>query len=170
MRLRQYFANRSFWVDEASLALNIINRSFGGLTQPLDYNQGAPIGFLFIEKSLSLLLGNNEFSLRLFPLIAGLLSVYLIWRIAREYTRTSALFAVVMIAISPSLIYYSSELKQYSSDVMFSLLVVYLATLCLRDNPKTESYIWLGGVGMISIFVSHPSVFVLAGVGSSSAI
>lgn len=165
LRLRQYFADRSLWVDEASLALNIVNRSFGGLTRPLDYNQGSPVGFLFIEKFFVLIFGNNEYSLRLFPLASGLLSIYLIWRIVREQIGIYGRFAVLMIAISPPLIYYSSELKQYSSDVMFSLLIVYLATFCLRGSPKIGNYISLGIAGMVSIWVSHPSVFVLAGTG-----
>ena len=33
VRIRQYFANRSFWGDEASLAINIVSRSFIELTK-----------------------------------------------------------------------------------------------------------------------------------------
>jgi hypothetical protein len=48
LRLRQYLLNRSLWADEASLAVNLVNRSFGELTELLDYHQAAPVGFLFI--------------------------------------------------------------------------------------------------------------------------
>jgi hypothetical protein len=42
LRLRPYLANRSLWMDESFLALNIMERSFGQLTQPLDHLQGVP--------------------------------------------------------------------------------------------------------------------------------
>jgi dolichyl-phosphate-mannose-protein mannosyltransferase len=165
LRLRQYFANRSLWVDEASLALNIVDRSLRGLIQPLDYNQGAPSGFLFVEKFATLIMGNNEYGLRLFPLLSGLLSVYLMYLIAKERLGIKGLLAVSLIAISPPLIYYSAELKQYSSDLMTSLLLIYLSTLCLRGNPRTRDFILLGLAGSLSIWLSHPSAFVLAGIG-----
>lgn len=50
LSVAQFVANRSLWHDEACLALNIVNRSFLDLTQPLDYAQGAPLGFLMPEK------------------------------------------------------------------------------------------------------------------------
>ncbi len=112
LRLRQYIANRSLWLDEASLALNIVGRSFTGLTQPLDFEQGAPLGFLFIEKAVLLILGNQDYILRLFPLLSGLLSVYFMYLISKEFFGMPGLFALSIFAVSWTLIYYSSELKQ----------------------------------------------------------
>jgi hypothetical protein len=68
LRLRQYLTGRSLWADEASLALNIVNRNFAGMFQPLDYDQGAPVGFLLVEKLFNSILGKKEFALRLFLL------------------------------------------------------------------------------------------------------
>src|ERR687888_419926 len=50
LRLTQYLFNRSLWLDEALLTLNVLRRPWTGLIKPLDYNQGAPVGFLFLEK------------------------------------------------------------------------------------------------------------------------
>lgn len=165
LRLRQYLANRSLWVDEAGLALNIVNRTFGGLTLPLDYNQGAPIGFLFIEKLIILVLGNHDYILRLFPILSGVLSVCLMYLVASEHFGKSGLFAALLFSISASMVYFSSELKQYSSDVMFALLLTYLGTLCLKQEQAARNFILLGLVGIFSIWVSHPAAFILAGIG-----
>jgi len=77
LRLRQYLAGRSLWLDESMLALNIVGRDFWGLLQPLDYNQGGPVGFLLAEKLIVTLLGNHELSLRLLPFLTGCASLLL---------------------------------------------------------------------------------------------
>ena len=81
LRLRQYLTGRSLWADEAMLALNIVTRDFAGMFQPLDYDQGAPIGFLLVEKLFHALLGKHELALRLFPLLVGLISLWLFYRL-----------------------------------------------------------------------------------------
>lgn len=69
LRLAQYLYNRSLWIDEAALALNIRDRSFSELFYPLDYAQAAPIGFLIVEKLFYQTLGHSEYVLRLFPFL-----------------------------------------------------------------------------------------------------
>lgn len=162
LRLRQYLTNRSLWVDEASLALNIINRSFSDLMLPLDYDQGAPLGFLFIQKFFVSILGNQEYVLRLFPLLSGIVSTYLVYRIASEYFEKFGIFAALLFAISEWLVYYSSELKQYSSDVMIALLLIYFSLESLKSEKNKQSIILLGIVGFFAIWISHPSIFVLS--------
>jgi len=44
-RIRQYATNQSLWMDEAMIALNVLERSFAGLLAPLDMNQAALPGF-----------------------------------------------------------------------------------------------------------------------------
>src|SRR3990172_8968599 len=68
LRLRQYLVDRSFWADEASLAVNIADRNYSELLGLLDYQQAAPVGFLYVEKTLITVFGNHDYVLRLFPL------------------------------------------------------------------------------------------------------
>jgi hypothetical protein len=166
LRLRQYSLNSSFWADEASLAINLVMRTLGQLTQPLSYQQAAPIGFLFIEKISVILLGNTEYAMRLFPLVAGTLATYLLYRIAKENFGLSGLFAVIAFSFGWDFIYYSAELKQYSSDVTIALLLIYLAVRLIQDKtPQARDFILLGALGVIAVWISHPSIFTLAAVG-----
>jgi hypothetical protein len=165
LRLWIYFGNRSFSADEASLAYNLVTRDFSGLTQPLDYQQGAPIGFLFIEKIFLLVFGNSEYALRILPLVSGILALFVLYLIAKKYFNTSGLFAMFAFAIAWSLVYYSSEFKQYSSDTLIALSLIYLASRCVDEEARAKDFILLGVSGVIAIWISHPSFFILAGIG-----
>ena len=61
LRLIPYLDNRSLWLNENWLALNILQKSFSQLVGPLDLSQMAPVGFLFIEKTLVLAFGDSEY-------------------------------------------------------------------------------------------------------------
>lgn len=165
VRLVQYLSNRSLWEDEANLALNIVNRSYLELLQPLDDNQAAPPGFLFIEKFAIQTLGNSEYALRLFPLIAGIVSLILFYKLATRYSSTvAAPIAIALFACLKYTLYYASEVKQYSSDVMVALLLA-LLLIPLRQQVLNWKQQWgLGLLGAAFIWLSHPTVFVLAGI------
>ncbi len=168
VRVIQYASNRSLWADEATLALNIVNRSLWQLFQPLDYDQGAPVGFLVIEKLAIQTFGNSEYALRLFPLLCGIAALFLFYALAKRWLQGQALLiSLVLFATLRPLIYYSSEVKQYSSDVAITL-VLCLAVMQIRNLRLTWNQILLSGaIGAIAVWFSHPAIFVLAGLEAS---
>jgi hypothetical protein len=166
LRLRQYLTGRSLWADEASLALNIVNRNFAAMFQPLDYEQGAPIGFLLIEKLFNSILGKNEFALRLFPFLVGLTSLWLFYLLLKRITSGAGLLtALALFAFNPRLIYYSSEVKQYIVDVAMTILLFLVTAPLLSTVPRKKDFTWLLLAGLIALWFSHPALFVLAGIG-----
>ena len=166
LRAQQYLFNRSLWLDEAMLALNIVDRSFAGLTQPLAYSQGAPLGFLFIQKLAVTLLGNHDYILRLFPFIAGVVSLFLYYHLANETTKgVGRILATYLFSVSYWLVYYASECKQYSSDVMVCLLLLLCGQRCLMAEATTKDLFILMLAGSITLWLSHPALFVCCGVG-----
>lgn len=169
MRLIQYLSNRSIWADEAVLALNIVNRSYLELMQPLDYDQGAPIGFLFLEKLAIQILGNNEYALRLFPFICGIGSLFLFYELGKKLISKSAIIiSLLLFASLKYLVHYSAEVKQYSSDVAIALLLYLLLLPLLEQKLNWGQIIKYSLVGAIAIWFSHPSLFILASIGSSA--
>ena len=50
LRVVEYTRNRPLWLDEAMLGLNIASRSAGQLALPLDYDQSAPLLYLWLER------------------------------------------------------------------------------------------------------------------------
>ncbi len=168
LRVRAFLANRSLWLDEAMVAMNICGRDFAGLARPLEYDQGAPVGFLWAERLCVLAFGANEFALRLLPFLASIATLYLVYHFCREnFEATGAAVGVALAAVMPSLISYAGEAKQYALDVTAGLLVLTLAGDALRQGLSSRRAIVLALVGGVAVWFSHPVVFVLAGAGTT---
>ncbi len=171
VRLVQYLSNRSLWGDEASISLNIINRSYRELLTPLSHNQAAPPGFLTVEKLAVQLFGNNEYSLRFFPFICGAIALFAFaWIVAYYTSKITAAIAISFFACLPYLVYYATEVKQYSSDVAIALLLFILLISFRTQLLNRNQIILLSLFGSIAIWFSHPSIFILSGVELSSLI
>ena len=169
LRARHFLAGRSLWYDEAMLAINVVRLSFGELTQqPLPYEQGAPIGFLFFLKSTVLLLGDSEYSFRLFSFLTGSASVIILAYFATKYLgKVGALFSLALFATTPFAIYYSAETKQYIGD-LFAVLFVILLYLWLLNAPYSNKRMAVFSLASaLLLWVSYASVFGIAAVGLS---
>ncbi len=164
LRLAQYLSNRSLWLDEAALARNIITRSARALvTTPLDFIQTAPPGFLLVEKLAVSIFGGSEYSLRLYPLLLGLLSLPLFFAVARRLLPPlGVLVALTMFAFSGRLVYYSSEVKQYGPDVFFALLIVWMVLRLRERGMAVGRTLAMAIAGALAPWFSQPALFVLA--------
>ncbi len=171
LRIFQYIPDISLWLDESCLSLNIVNRSYSELLEPLDKQQAAPVGFLFIEKLMVQLLGSNEYALRLFPFICGIISIFLFYSVAKHFiNKDGAIIALGLFALSPTLINYSANVKQYSSDVAVGLLLYVSTVYFLSHRSKSSHTAFFGIVGAAAVWISHPSIFILAGIGVTLAV
>ena len=161
----QYLYNRSLWLDEAYLALNIINKSHFDLLKPLDHRQVAPILFLQIEKIISYLIPNTEFGLRLFPLLSFWLSIFLFYKIIKTIHDNyyTIIFSLSIFIFNSYIIYYSNEVKQYITDTLVLTFLYYLV-LKKYEDPKYKYYN-IGLAGAICVFLSNVSPIILAATG-----
>jgi hypothetical protein len=162
-RLMQYLGNRSIWLDEALVVPSILKPSLAEILNPLVANP-LPFGFLFLERLATDAFGTHELVLRLLPLVAGLASLALFYAVAKRTISAGAVpIAASLFALSPFLIYYASELKQYSSDVAVTLLVLLLALKIHHRGLTTRRTLAWGIASFIGIAVSLTAVFSIAG-------
>jgi uncharacterized membrane protein len=163
LRIRQYLANRSLWLDESFLAVNIIEHPIRDLFGPLQFNQAAPPGFLLVEKVATDVFGKSEYALRAFPLACGLISIVLFTALARRLIRPLVVpLAVAMFAVWPAHIYYSSEAKPYAVDVAVTLALL-LVALELANGRASRSFKAKAGLlAALAIQVSAVGLFVVS--------
>jgi 4-amino-4-deoxy-L-arabinose transferase-like glycosyltransferase len=166
LRIALWLQQRSLWIDEAMLSLSIASRTYLSLLPPLDYGQSAPLLYLWIERFTVAVFGVSEASLRLPALVAGMATVPLIYFVARRlFGRRVALLATAMSAMSPTLIHFSSEVKQYAVEACASCAVVYLGLRWLEEPSNPRRWLALVALGAVALWLAAPVVFVLAGAG-----
>jgi len=170
VRLWLFSRNYSLWMDEAMLALNIRGRSFAQLAKPLDYDQGAPIGFLFLTKLATSMFGNRDFALRLVPMFSSLLLLFIFMVLMRRlFSPWPGLIGLALVACSQTFADYAAQDKQYESDAAIAILLVFLTLMALHNRGA----VWIGllaAAGFCSIWLSHPCVFILAGAGLTALV
>ena len=166
MRLLRYGLMYPLWGDEAFLAANLMGRDFAGLTRPLNYQQVCPLLFLWMEKAVSLLLGFNEWSLRLMPTIASIATLFLFRHVAgRLLSGVALVIAVAILAIGYTPIRHGGEIKPYATDFLLALSLIALAVEWIR-TPDHAVFLWgLAALGPLAIGLSNPAIFVAASVG-----
>lgn len=168
LRLYFYFQNYSFNMDEAALAVGIIRKKsyldilFSGLNSITI----APYGMLLVSKVIIDVFGTSEAAFRAFPLLCSLISIPLFYYFAKKYLKTtySILLAIFLFSIAPMLVQYSFFFKQYSTDVLATLVIfVFIDKFLRSEKIKILPAALLGAV---FIWFSLPAIFVLAALGS----
>ena len=89
-RTARYLLQFPIWGDEAHIALNVLDRNYLELLQPLRFVQAAPLLFLWAERTAYQLLGSSELAMRLLSFLGGLGGLLLFWRLARTVTPWAA--------------------------------------------------------------------------------
>lgn len=169
LRLDQFLFNRSLWLDEAFIANQVARGdwvSFFNL--PMEYSHFVPPMFAVMGKLFVVIFGDNDLSLRIYPQICSLLSLGLFYLLARRLISPWAtLVSLGLFAISPTLIFHASNLKQYSSDVMLTLALFWAFTYLPSSDQKSfnTSLVLFALLGIIVVWFSHPSLFILASLG-----
>ncbi len=166
LRVVQYSAATSLWLDELAFANNLVGRGAWDLvSRPLDFAQIMPIGFLLFEKLAAVLLGPTERSLRLWSFVMGCAILPLSALVAAKIVgRQQSWTVTLVLALSAPLIVRSAEMKVYSTDVALTLLLAWLA---LRDGehvaPRPGRA--LAVACLLAPWFSFPAIFVVATIG-----
>ncbi len=167
LRLVHFLENRSLWSDEASLALDVICSSFSEVLQFIQIFPEQPkCSYLFYlaVKAVTGIFGDSEMVLRLIPLVSGILAIPLFYRIVRRFMDPlTVTIALTFFIFSDFLIYYAAELRQYSSDMLLTLIMY---DIYLKDRVWTKGYV-LGLIvfGMAVIWGSFSGSLVLISLG-----
>ena len=164
----QWAGARPMWLDEEMIALNLHRRPLTELVGPLWLGQSAPLGWLALERAIVLALGNGERALRLLPLLFGIAtSGVALWIGYRWMTRVAATLLVAFCLLGQWLSYHALELKPYSADAFWGLLLPALAAWTLEPGSQgpvrlTRAAIWwiLAAVGL---WFANGALFVAPG-------
>ena len=143
----------SFWYDEAFTA-RMASLSWSQLWPAIQADVHPPPYYVLIWL-WSRIVGHSEFMLRLPSLAFGMLSLYLLYRLVKVagLSESVALIAALLCAVTPSAIYYSTELRSYS----IMLCAVFGALICiLEDRPIgfiicTVLIAWFHNLGLLYV-------------------
>lgn len=155
--------NVNFWVDEAMLAYSVSNRSIWELAaSPLAWNQSTPLFYIYIVKLISIVLGNNEFTLRLCSLLAYCFLLLAFWYLAKRVLHHQyPVLETAFLAGVPIIMGYATEFKPYMLESCFVLIVLILYFWYREKRIKWYRFIGLSALG---IGFGNPVCFILGGV------
>lgn len=161
--------NLRLWVDEGMLAYSIINRSLLELAStPLDWNQSAPIIYIYIVKVFSLILGNSEFVLRLPSLLSFCVLLLMFYYIVKNvFGHEYPILETAFLAGIPFIMGYAQEFKPYMIEA-----TAVLGVFILYYQYKTEKITWYLFiiVSGLAIGLGNPVCFVLGAILLNEAI
>lgn len=165
--LRLLAASGDFYVDEiwSFYFARQMNSLFDAFTLNHDNNHILNTLYLYIVGGGPFFISGKPAFLphRLLSVVSGVVSLYLVWKIAAERGRAEAFIAILLAGLSYPLILYSSEARGYGPGMMFALASFLLAERYMAGRGlATAALFWCAAV---FAFLSHSSyIFVYSGI------
>ena len=160
LRLPSY--GNSLFGDELSTYFIVSQHSLTGIVRLLDGHSvelTPPLFFLLARVVREL--GSSPQLLRLVPLVAGTAAIPLTYALGlRTVGRRAALAGAALMALSPYLIFYSTEARAYALVMLLSVA----STYCLVVGTQTGGTRWWIGYAVTScaaMYTHYTAVFVL---------
>lgn len=163
-----WIQDRSVFLDEANLILNIHQLSFVELLGELKADQRAPFLFTWLAKFITLLCGDSTMSFRFLPLVLVVSSIWIFNNIAiKNYSNFIGLTISVLFSTNDLVLRYATECKQYGGDLFSTVLLIYLWQKWTPSKNNIFKWILLGSLLM---WMSMPVILMLVGIGLSWSI
>lgn len=131
--MRLVAINQSLWLDEAIGAVIVKTFSFRDILLKFPLTDNHPPFYYLILRAWSLIFGYSELSLRFPSIVFGVITVFFVYKIAREFTKINPLVPAILLAISPLHIYYSQEARMYSLAAFLATGAIYFFLKTFKD-------------------------------------
>ncbi len=156
-QLKLLLNNQSLWLDEATLALNILKKDYLELLGVLDYELIVPLGYLLLQKFIAQIFDYSELGFRLISFLGGLgVLLYLRKTLFSEFSDRIAFIGVSIGVLSLSIFNFAVEARHYILEVLFTLVLFSL----WKKDKMSLLYI----VATVSTLFSLATIFVLGGI------
>ena len=141
--LRVYQINdRDFWYDEAFTGIAVKERFHDMMTMII--NDVHPPLYYWSVKLFASFFNYSVLGIRMFSAVFGVLGVWAIYLFTKElFDRRTALWAALIIAISPFAVQYSQEARMYVMLVFFITIAAYFFVKALKTD-RMKYFVWWG--------------------------
>jgi hypothetical protein len=159
-----YLRRPVMWHDEAAITMNILSKDAVELLGPLRFAQAAPPLFLWAERGLCLLLGDDLSVLRLVPFLASCLALLLFACVARYWLPApSAAWVVLLFGTSDRFLRHGCEVKPYAVDLLVCTAVLAAYTFTSRWAVRRRIGLFALAAPPL-LWLSYPACFLYGGL------
>ncbi len=171
---------QSLWNDELSTLVRADADSLADLLRTGIVQDGHPPAYLTFMYFVERVLGRAVWALRLPSAIAGVLSVWMVYVLARRLRpedpargRDEGLIAAAIMAVLWAPVYYSQEARPYAFAILLALVVTWayipLLPLAGQPQPRTRDIVAYAAVALLTAY-THYFGFVLVTIQAAAAV
>lgn len=144
---------KPLWVDEATLYWISHGNLQNIIAQNASQNSAPPLFAILISPILKI--GDSETILRSLSWVGGVAAIPAIYFLSRQFlNRNPAYFTTLVVAIAPTQVKYSQELREYSLTFLVAIIILLFFFKHLR-RPNWYNWSFMTLAMMIGIFLQY---------------
>jgi mannosyltransferase len=156
--------SQSYWLDEAQAA-HEVSLSFGQMLSAWSSSEWNPPLYLIIAWPWGHVFGSGEAGLRSLSAILGIALIPVLYACGAELvSRRAGLVAALFVAVSPFMVWYSQEAREYMLLTLLSAGSLLFYARAWRIGSRRD-LIWWGVISALALLTQYFAGFLVLGEG-----